>query len=867
MIRRFFAVAVLASVVAVGHVASGGVATPSVVPFTTWSAVDDYDPAVGTNPHADRLGNADVWSYFRSEDESHDDAGYIYDLVKTDDVFGKPGLDCFNNPVPSDNGSVCFNRSGTEAFPGTAFWPDRAMLVHPGQSARMLGVRWTSPIDGVVTFAGGVVDRDGGCGDGINWSIDNTAGTLASGSINNGQGVFQHFRAGTNAANLVDVSVAAGDQFFIVVENKGDYTCDQTQVVFSVYESAGSPPAIEVNTTADPVTNFGDVDPGDGLCFSGLTDLNGDNVPLPECTLRVAVHELNTLAGADSLDVPAGTYTLHNRACCEGNGDAFVERGDIDITDDLTLNGAGADTTIVEADDSAYGGYDRVFDVWNGTSDVTLQNLHIRNGWASDQTFNNGGGVRVVGGSFLTVTNAIFSGNKGNCVGGAIYNWGSRTSVFDSVFTDNQAGGSCGHGGAIHNDSGGTLVVDGSTFQGNSAVDDGGAIWTDAATTIADSTFDDNSAQHGGAVRQRGGSSTIEGSTFVSNDAALFGGAIDFNGGNTMSITNSTFSANTSANRGGAMTGNPAGLTLNGVTFKDNTATNSVGGVAVSEFSTVFNTIFDGNTPTNCDAGWNFATGNNLTSDATCFAAGGTDLVSTPADLGALADNGGPTKTHAISADSPALDAADGDVCLDVDQRGINRPAGEQCDIGAYEFNTDVDGDGVIDPLDDCDLTPGDETADENGCSDSQRDADGDGANDAVDACPDTPAGHSVDPAGCSAIQLDGDLDGVPNTSDACASTPPTQDVGPDGCHHVLTMTKKGKGTVTSDEVPPLITCGKGCTQAVQPYASDDTVTLTAKPQRGYKFAKWTGDCVGKTPCVLSMSADRNVSAIFKRRR
>ena len=60
------------------------------------------------------------------------------------------------------------------------------------------------------------------------------------------------------------------------------------------------------------------------------------------------------------------------------------------------------------------------------------------------------------------------------------------------------------------------------------------------------------------------------------------------------------------------------------------------------------------------------------------------DILNVPARLGALADNGGPTATHALLRGSPALDRGGG--CPTVDQRGLPRALGGRCDIGAYEL-------------------------------------------------------------------------------------------------------------------------------------------------------------------------------------
>jgi hypothetical protein len=82
--------------------------------------------------------------------------------------------------------------------------------------------------------------------------------------------------------------------------------------------------------------------------------------------------------------------------------------------------------------------------------------------------------------------------------------------------------------------------------------------------------------------------------------------------------------------------------------------------------------------------------GYNVTSDATCPVAAG-DLPSTVLGLGPLADNGGPTPTVLPPVGSPVVDAVppgtaglcDGTVPLD--QRGLHRPVGAGCDVGAVE--------------------------------------------------------------------------------------------------------------------------------------------------------------------------------------
>ena len=75
--------------------------------------------------------------------------------------------------------------------------------------------------------------------------------------------------------------------------------------------------------------------------------------------------------------------------------------------------------------------------------------------------------------------------------------------------------------------------------------------------------------------------------------------------------------------------------------------------------------------------------GSNVFTDGTCFQIA-SDQVVANALLGPLADNGGPTLTHALLAGSPAIDAAGAGACPVTDQRGVARDAA--CDVGAFEF-------------------------------------------------------------------------------------------------------------------------------------------------------------------------------------
>ena len=153
---------------------------------------------------------------------------------------------------------------------------------------------------------------------------------------------------------------------------------------------------ILVDSTADAV----DANPGDGACDDGAGN----------CTLRAAIMEANATAGAVAITLPAGTYTL-TIAAAGPNG---AETGDLNITDELIVEGAGAETTIVDG-----GGLDRVFRV-RKDNNVAISGVTVRNGGGS-----NGGGISNSGP--MTLTDVTVSGNTADVGGGGIVNGGTLT--------------------------------------------------------------------------------------------------------------------------------------------------------------------------------------------------------------------------------------------------------------------------------------------------------------------------------------------------------------------------------------------------------------------------------------------------------
>jgi Right handed beta helix region len=197
-----------------------------------------------------------------------------------------------------------------------------------------------------------------------------------------------------------------------------------------------------------------------------------------------------------------------------------------------------------------------------------------------------------------------------------------------------------------------------------------------------------------GGVRGVGGTLTIADSTVSGNQAGSnFPGIQQFGG--SAFIANSTISDNQTTGNVGGGAGASNGATM---TIESSTITNNrIGGIRASDAGTVVNvknTVVSDNTPDDCDTAVSGGTiasqGNNLSSDDSCGFTLPTDQEDTDPLLDLLADNGGPTDTHALLTGSPAVDEGGSDQAED--QRGVTRPQDgdgdgtSADDVGAFEL-------------------------------------------------------------------------------------------------------------------------------------------------------------------------------------
>ena len=282
--------------------------------------------------------------------------------------------------------------------------------------------------------------------------------------------------------------------------------------------------------------------------------------------------------GSSSLDVSNATF--------EGNS-AKVAGGAISV------GNAGIAPTITNStftnNTSATGGA-----IYNkGNLTVTGGSFSGNEALVSGDTQGVGGAIANSKGT-LTVTNVAFSGNHSTHGGGAIYTNGSNPlTVTGGSFENNIAGYTPvgeedaaagvaaaaetkgGNGGAIFAGEGTTLSVEGTTFSGNQAIGS-------------------NDSGFGGAISSAATNATVKDATFENNQASVAGGAINATEKGSMTVTNGTFTSNSSGN-GGAVY-NKGTLTVDGGSFTNNSST-GVGGAITNSGGTltVTDVAFSGN--------------------------------------------------------------------------------------------------------------------------------------------------------------------------------------------------------------------------------------------------------------------------------
>ncbi len=339
----------------------------------------------------------------------------------------------------------------------------------------------------------------------------------------------------------------------------------------------------------------------------------------------------------------------------------------ITVSTGMTISGAGREVVL----DGNH--VTRIFDIAT-SGDVRLEYLTLRNG----------------------------SANRGS----AIQNISNTTTIDHVTFINNSASS---NGGAVFISFSNGFVVQNSRFINNTAAIHGGAIYAGSNITITDTLFSGNHAYRGGAFTSyvNGVIATFErvtmsGNATGSSDVHGEGGAI-YQGFGSLNILNSTLSGNGSPET----TAYGSGMYLywmNSVVIKNSTIVNNQ---LISPYQSaalhintstlyLYNTILANNTTADCYTDDNLTVSANLNNLIRVSNGCPAGALSGDPLLGALADNGGATRTHALLSGSPAIDAGDNAQCLSTDQRGLARPVDGNgdgsvlCDIGAFEVQESI---------------------------------------------------------------------------------------------------------------------------------------------------------------------------------
>ena len=416
----------------------------------------------------------------------------------------------------------------------------------------------------------------------------------------------------------------------------------QVELPFSSFARSAAQPAGAPNDglTLSEVWGYGFTLPDTGLP-TGTTWLDMIAVkPVPPPTAvtvtTLASSGAGSLREAVEIIAPDGTITFDPALA---GGTILLTSGPLVVDKPLTIDGSGAPGLSLSGGDA-----DRVLIV-EPTGDATVSHLTLKDGygWQVGGAVLNNGTLTL---DHVTVTSSTMATDAGDFWqgGGGIYNGdGATLNLVDSAVTDNVSGWT---GAGVYSFFNTTTTIIRSTISGNLALDVAGGMRILGNGEIVNSTISGNTSTtwHGGALFLTDGAMTVLNSTIVGNHA-------------------------------------PSGTT---------------GGLFVGTFGTsnaslsLQNSIVANNGDFGCLAGYFGAgtvtltsLGNNVFTDGTC-APVGSDQIVADAGLGALADNGGPTFTHALLAGSVAIDAANTAVCPPTDQRGITRDAA--CDVGAFEY-------------------------------------------------------------------------------------------------------------------------------------------------------------------------------------
>jgi hypothetical protein len=501
---------------------------------------------------------------------------------------------------------------------------------------------------------------------------------IVSNTATFGGGVYVGFGSATLSEGQIISNAASTNGGGVYVASGGAFT--QTGASTVTHNSAGWGGGVYVDG--------GRATLGEGQVLSNTAEDNGGGVYVwsGSATLTGGQIVSNAATSGGGVYVRQGGVTLGGAGQIVGNtatsgGGVYVNQSS------ATFTQTGA--TTITHNVATYGGG---FYVHLG--DVFLHGGTILSNTATTE----GGGVYLGHGSVVLSGGQIISNTAGRRGGGvslvgssAVFTQNSTSAVAHNVALGTAGGLDGGGGFCIYK---GHVTIDGGQVFDNVTGEDGGGVFlnsSDATLRVSGGQVTSNTAANtGGGVYVVDGSATILGGQVLSNTADYCGGI--YHGNNTpLTLVNSTISHNraTAGNGGGLCRNGTASLTY--TTIASNTAAGSGGGIWGSPTGNtiVQNILVAFNNPVNCgfgNGGTVNSIGHNLDSGDTCRFTASTDITDTEPFIGPLTYEQG-TWVHPLLSGSRGIDEG---ICVPavttIDQRGVTRPEGGECDIGAYEW-------------------------------------------------------------------------------------------------------------------------------------------------------------------------------------
>jgi uncharacterized repeat protein (TIGR01451 family)/CSLREA domain-containing protein len=349
-------------------------------------------------------------------------------------------------------------------------------------------------------------------------------------------------------------------------------------VMFPLTAAVAVPVEARATFNVNRLTDAVDTNPGNGVC-----QIAGGG-----CSLRAAIMEANALEGPDIINVPASTFNL----TIAGGDEEGSQSGDLDVRDDVTINGQGSGSTIIVQTT-----VDRVLDLpcIGGCSaqDLILSGVTVRDGQVpAGSSLPFGGGIRDYGDS-LSLSDVVLTNNDAPEAdgGGLAKLTGSAVNFTDVTATANTAL----NGGGIFVAASGPVSVAGLVASGNSATQFGGAGGIHVSSSAQPINMDDVTvAGNTGNGLILFGNGTLTNATITDNDSNAEGGGIKSAGD--LAISDSVVSGNSAINLGGGLY--MEGGSLTDVVVHGNTAGNDGGGIDSISTLTLTRVAVTGNSVT-----------------------------------------------------------------------------------------------------------------------------------------------------------------------------------------------------------------------------------------------------------------------------